>query len=743
MKISMRVNVRFQILFSLSLLAGLWSAAHAQEYNVVSPDGSLKIHLNVAADIRYDVAKNGTPVITPSPIGLTLSTGLVVGSNATVKSTATVSVDEPIERPYGKNDNLRDQYNQLRIDFEEHYSLVVRAYDEGVAYRFETALGGNVDVMSEEANFNFAGTTQVIFPEADTEMRSWERSYNTYASISAINAQRFSITPAMFSYTASGMRVVVAESDLLDYPGMYLQPSGATSVKGKWAYYPKEVSFPDNIYEYHRVTKREEFLARTSGTRQYPWRVAIVTTDDRTLLTNELIYKLATPSVLTNTDWIKPGRSAWEWWHDAILETTQIPSGTKNLNLALYKFYVDFAAQNKLEYVTLDAGWSTSYIRELVQYAASRNVKIFVWDFINLPVESPGRIAELKSYGVAGIKVDLIERDDQVAINWFEQLASACAQQQLMIIFHGCAKPTGLQRKYPNIVNFEAVRGAECTKWDDTPNPDYHLQFPFIRMLAGPLDYTPGSMRNVRRAEFQPIGVGVPNTIGTRTHEVAMYVMFDQPLAYLCDAPTEYRKYPDILYFLSKVPTVWEQTLPLSAEVGKYAVIARKHAGEWYVGAMTNYEARDVEVDFSFLPAGVDRVADVYRDTPTSETNAKSYQHEIITITNQSKLTFHLASGGGLALRIRDVNEVTSIGKSEEGSKVSIYQNTDRTQLTVRSKSPVHEVSITDLSGRVVQHEIKDIQQETHVIDTARLGAGVYIVYVSTGERVYSSRIIR
>ncbi|MBT1685430.1 glycoside hydrolase family 97 catalytic domain-containing protein [Dawidia soli] len=739
----MRVNVRFQILFSLSLLAGLWSAAHAQEYNVVSPDGSLRIHLNVAADIRYDVAKNGTPVITPSPIGFTLSTGLVVGSNATVKSTATASVDEPIERPYGKNDNLRDHYNQLRIDFEEHYSLVVRAYDEGVAYRFETALGGSVDVMSEEANFNFAGTTQVIFPEADTEMRSWERSYNTYASISAINAQRFSITPAMFSYTASGMRVVVAESDLLDYPGMYLQPSGATSVKGKWAYYPKEVSFPDNIYEYHRVTKREAFLARTSGTRQYPWRVAIVTTDDRTLLTNELIYKLATPSVLTNTDWIKPGRSAWEWWHDAILETTQIPSGTKNLNLALYKFYVDFAAQNKLEYVTLDAGWSTSYIRELVQYAASKNVKIFVWDFINLPVESPGRIAELKSYGVAGIKVDLIERDDQVAINWFEQLASACAQQQLMIIFHGCAKPTGLQRKYPNIVNFEAVRGAECTKWDDTPNPDYHLQFPFIRMLAGPLDYTPGSMRNVRRSEFQPIGVGVPNTIGTRTHEVAMYVMFDQPLAYLCDAPTEYRKYADILYFLSKVPTVWEQTLPLSAEVGKYAVIARQHAGEWYVGAMTNYEARDVEVDFSFLPAGVDRVADVYRDTPTSETNAKSYQHEIITITNQSKLTFHLASGGGLALRIRDVNEVTSIGKSEEGTKVSIYQNTDRTRLTIRSKAPVHEVSITDLSGKVVQHEIVAALQETHEIDTARLGAGIYVVYVSTNERVYSSKIIR
>jgi alpha-glucosidase len=737
----MKINSRFKILLCLFLL-GLGSAAYAQEYNVVSPDGSLKIHLNVATDIRYNVDKNGTAVITPSPIGLTLSTGLVVGKDATVKSTETITVDQPIERLYGKN-TLRDHYNQLRIDFEEKYSLIVRAYDEGVAYRFVTALSGNVDVMSEDANFNFANQTEVIFPEADTEMRSWERSYNTYASIGAIDSRKFSITPAMFSDLGSGIRVVVAESDLLDYPGLYLQPSGTKGVKGKWAYYPRTVSDPTDIYKYHRVIDREAFLARTLGTREYPWRVVIVSTDDKDLLTNELVYKLATPSVLTSTDWIKPGKSAWEWWHDAILETTQIPSGTKNLNLPLYKFYVDFAAQNKLEYVTLDAGWGTSYIKELCQYAATKNVKIFVWDFINMAVENPGRIAELKSYGVVGIKVDLIERDDQVAINWFEQLAKACAQQQLMIIFHGCAKPTGLQRKYPNIVNYEAVRGAECVKWDDTPNPDYHLQFPFIRMLAGPLDYTPGSMRNVRRAQFTPIGAGVPNTIGTRTHEVAMYVMFDQPLAYLCDAPTEYRKYTDILYFLSKVPSVWDQTVPLAAEVGKYAVIARKKGGAWYVGAMTNYDARDVEVDFSFLPDGIERVADVYRDTPDSETNAKSYQHEIVTVTNQSKLTFHLASGGGLAIRIRDINEVTSIGKGEEGSKIAVYQNSDRTRLTIRTKSLVHEVSITDISGKVIQHEVVETKQETHEIDTARLGAGIYMVYISTPERIYSSKIMR
>lgn len=646
------------------LLMFILSNAYSQQYTVNSPGERLEFRLDIGATITYSVSHDGTTLITPSEIALTLTTGGTLGANETVAATSTRTVNNTIVTPYGKNASITEHFNELKVDFESNFSLIVRAYNEGVAYRFVTALGGDVIVESETAIFNLSGTPGVLFPEADAAMQSWERSYYDYSSINQIAVNRFAVTPTMFSYPNS-VRLVIAESDLFDYPGMYVQRT-ATGMKGKWAQYPKTVSDPGDMYKYHRVLTRENYIAKTSGTREYPWRVMIVSDEDKDLLNNELIYKLAKPSVVSNTSFIKPGKSAWEWWHDAILETQAIPSGLGNLNLALYKFYVDFAAQYKLEYITMDAGWSTSFAAELCQYAASKNVKVILWDFINLPVEDPSRLAQLKLMGAAGVKVDLIERDDQVAINWMEQIAQKCADLGLVVIFHGCSKPTGLQRTYPNIVNFEAVRGAECAKWDDSPNPDYHLQFPFVRMLAGPLDYTPGSMRNLHRSQFAPIPTGIPNTMGTRAHELAMYILFDQPLAYLCDSPTEYRKYANVMSFMSRVPTTWDRTIPLAAEVGKYAVIAKQKGEEFYVAAMTNGEARDVEVDFSFLPEG-EFFAEVLRDNPSTSTDAKQMTREVMSVNNQTKKTFSLAAGGGATIYIGDL--VTSVNGEEASTR--------------------------------------------------------------------------
>lgn len=731
--------------WTVLILAFCIVPAYSQPYTVTSPNGSLTIRVEVSSVIEYEVLYDDVPLITPSVISLSLNTGLVLGQDATVESTGTRSVNEKIEPLYGKNKELDDHYNELEINFTQQYALILRAYDEGVAYRFRTALGGDVIVEAEEANFNFSGDPGVIFPEADADMRSWERAYDTYASLQEIPAGKFSVTPTMFSYPASGIRVVIAESDLLDYPGMYLQRNDGAGMKGKWAHYPKTVSEPDNVYAYHRVLEREDYLARTTGTRSYPWRVVIVSTEDKDLLNNELIYKLATPQVLTSTSWIKPGKSAWEWWHDAILETGHIPSGTDNLGYPLYKYYVDFAAQYQLEYITMDAGWSTEYAAQVCQYAASRNVKVFLWDYINLPVENPARLTQLKTIGAAGIKVDLIERDDQVAINWFEQLAKACAERELMIIFHGCAKPTGLQRTYPNIVNFEAVRGAECAKWDETPNPDYHLQFPFIRMLAGPLDYTPGSMRNVHRSEFEPVPKGIPMTMGTRAHELAMYVLFDQPLGYLCDSPTEYRKFPDVMDFLSRVPTTWDRTVPLSAEVGEYAVIAKQTGEEWYVAAMTNGEERDIEIDFSFLPEGEERTAVVLRDNEQTATYAKVCTREVITVNSQTKLNYHLASGGGLVMWIPGLITGTKTGRVEP--EIWVYPNEDGTQLAIRSAKSIwpeiRSVTIVELSGRIRHREKISRPQPLLQIDTSALASGVYVARVETASEVHALKFIR
>lgn len=715
--------------------------AFAQQYDVKSPDGLLKININVGTKIEYQVSHNNTALINTSEIAVALNTGITLGNGGEVSGTATRAVNDVITPLYGKNTTLTDNFNELTINFTQNYSLIVRAYNEGVAWRFVTALGGDVIVDSETANFNFAGTPGVIFPEADGAMQSWERSYYTYASINEIQLNRFCVTPTLFMYESEGIKVAVAESDLFDYPGMYLQRT-ATGMKGKWAQYPKTVSSPDDIYAYHRVTSRETFLAKTKGTREYPWRVVIVSTDDKDLLNNELIYKLAKPSVLTNTAYIKPGKSAWEWWHDAILETNAIPSGLNNLSYDLYKYYVDLAADYGLEYITMDAGWSTSYAAQICAYAATKNVKVFAWDFINMPVEQPGRLAQLKALGIAGVKIDLIERDDQEAINWFELLAKKCAELDMMIIFHGCGKPTGLQRTYPNIVNFEAVRGAECNKWDDTPNPDYHLQFPFIRMLAGPLDYTPGSMRNVHRSQFTPKGSGVPMSMGTRAHEVAMYVMFDQPLGYLCDAPTEYRKFDDVMKFISRIPTSWDQTLPLSAEVGKYAVIAKRKGEDWHVVAMTNGNPRNVDVDLSFLPEG-EFFAEVIRDNESTDANAKVITREIVPVTNQTKMNFRLTQGGGANMYISKLLMTGINDKTER--KFLVYQDTAGTLLTINSDESLETIYIADITGKILySREVTKKDTFKTDVDISSLAKGhVYLVYGNTRTKAYATKFVK
>jgi alpha-glucosidase len=721
-------------LLAIVFFAFILTPLSAQVYEVKSPNGSLTFRLTVGSDLKYSVTHGTTWLIIPSPIALRVNGGTVLGANPVVNNTQVNSVNTTITNLYGKNRTLDEVYNERRIDFNGNYSLIIRVYDEGVAYRFVTSLTGEMIVDFETATFNLAGTPSVFFPEADDAMTTWERSYLRFNSINEIAVNRFSVTPTMFSYPALGFRVLIAESDVFDYPGMYIQRT-SSGMLGKWAAYPKTVADPDDIFKARKVLTRESYIAKTQGTREFPWRVVIVSTDDKDLLTNQLIYKLARPSVIQDESFIVPGKSAWEWWHDAILETTTIPSGTANLSYELYKYYVDFAAEYKLEYMTLDAGWKEEYLAEICQYAASKGVKIFVWDFINLAVEDPNRLAFLKAFGIAGVKIDFIDRDDQIAINWLESIAKRSAELGMMVIFHGVSKPTGLERTYPNIVNYEAIHGAEQSKWNATANPDYHLEFPFIRMLAGPLDYTPGSLRNIHVSQFNPIPVGIPNTMGTRARELAMYILFDQPLGYLCDSPTEYRSVPNFINFLSKVPTVWDETIPLAAEVGEYAVLAKRKGEEWYVAAMTNSEARQVEIDFSFLPTG-EYFAEVNSDNEFTDINAKVMTREMVTISNTSKMTFDLVQGGAAVLRIN--NLITSIGEKRT-SAFTVFIDQASTRLTIQSDHYLDTFYIVDAMGRMhdVIYPSKDQKEVSTDISTLP-GGQLYLVYGKTsgGQRV-------
>lgn len=648
------------VMYVLMLVSiSIYGQTSKKSLEAISPDGKNKIQITLKDKIYYSVSNEGFSIVDKSPISITLLDRVLGTSPVLVKATPSQHLGV-IKLPYGNSSELRDDYNELQIDFAGNYSVILRAYNDGVAYRFKTDVDGLVTVVNEEATFNLMPALSVNFPESDV-FTSWEVPYVSYSSISEIADGKKAITPVLF--TSKKSLVVIAESDVRDYPGMYLAKGNGT-MKGVWAPYPKKTQLGSWGNFVSVVKETENFIAKTDGKRLYPWRVIITTNDDRTLLTNEIIYKLASPLAI-DASWIRPGKATWEWWHDAIVEDAVIPSGMANRNTALYKHYIDFAASNKIEYLMLDAGWSDIFdlskvnakndIRELIRYGKSKDVDLFLWCVATTLVGDLDKTMDLMAeWGVAGLKVDFIDRDDQEAITWFEKIAEAAAKRKLMINFHGCSKPTGLERAYPNIVNYEAVRGAECSKWDYTANPNHHVTVLFSRMLAGPLDYTPGSMRNKTKELFKPVDPGLPSTQGTRCHELSMYVLFDQPFAMLCDAPAEYRKFPDIMKYLSSVPTTFDETKVLSAKVNQYAVVAKRKGKQWFVGAMTNWENRKVVADLSFLPEGIEFKADIYCDVTDSNRDATQYEHRSVTVDRATRLDLNLAKGGGAVVYIHE-----------------------------------------------------------------------------------------
>lgn len=726
---------------------------YSSEYEVISPDNLLKIKLNVNNGVTYEISHATTTLILPSKIGLNLSDGMIVGAG-TIKNTTTNSVNNVVEPVFGKNKVIAELYNELIISFNENYDLVVRVYNEGIAYRFVTRLNNEIIVNSEDVIFNFNDTPMIFFPECDTNIysekdqkgiswpihqgyRNFERVYSIYNAPTAISSEKFSVTPVLHAMSGtSNYKIVITESDTYDYPGMYIEQNGHNSMKGKWANYPKQVMDP-NVeyssnywYSNHLVISRENYIAKTDGNRKFPWRVIIVSDEDKTLLNNELVYLLAEPSKISDTSWIKPGKSVWEWWHKAMLDGVEFPVGNNNLGFQLYKYYVDWASLHGIEYMTLDAGWSESYIKTLCFYAAQKNVKIIVWSWASCVREYPNGdwIKRMKDYGVSGIKIDFFERNDQIAMKWGYEFAERLAAHQMVAIFHGCPVPAGINRTYPNILNFEAVRGAEDNFWRSIVTPDYHTQFPFIRALAGPFDYTPGSMRNVTEAEFKPLDLPntVPMSMGTRSHELSMFVIFDHWLGYLCDAPTEYDKYPDVRDFLTQVPAVWDKTVPLDAKLGEYILTAKQKGEKWYVGGMSNWDERDMEVDFSFLISNETYKALILRDHPNSSVEPKLYINESATVNSSSKLNFHCAKGGGFVIVLTKTDTGIKTVKENEPFKLTV--NHSEKTLSLVSEQPIQSIWISSALGQHLYNKTLKNSTNQMTINTDKWGAGTYII---------------
>jgi alpha-glucosidase len=457
-------------------------------------------------------------------------------------------------------------------------------------------------------------------------------------------------------------KVVILEADLEDYPGMYLNINQTRKgLMGVYAPYPLEAQLGGFGGINYIPTKRTDYIAKTSGTRSFPWRAIAISRSDKELLNNDIVQKLASPSRIADASWIKPGQVAWDWWNDWNISHVDFKAG---INTPTYKYYIDFAAANKIPYIIMDGGWSEMLkltkvvpainLQEILDYGKQKGVDVILWASWYAVTQQKDTIFPLYAkMGVKGFKIDFVDRDDQVAVASLYEIAKTAAKYHLLVDYHGVFKPTGLQRTYPNVIGYEGVKGLENYKWAIEDQPRYVTSIPYIRMMAGPMDYTPGAMRNATKENFRPIGAN-PMSQGTRCCQLAMYVVFEAPLQMLSDNPTTYMKEQECTDFITNVPTTFDETVPLDGKVGEYVALARKKGDVWYVGAITNWDARNVTLDFSFLGEGTYQ-ATVFKDGVNADRDATDYKKEVVKILSADKLIIQLSPGGGWAARIEKV----------------------------------------------------------------------------------------
>ena len=629
--------------------------SYGQAYDLLSPDQKTRLRIEVGDEIRYTLYHNSRELIAPSPISLTINGSQQLGINPQLEGVSRRSVDEmihPVVRV--KSRYVADRFNEITFDFKGNFSLYFRAYDDGVAYRFRTEYDKEIEVSAEEVTFNFTDDHHVYFPTEESFLTHSERLYE-YIPISSIPPDKMSSLPVLIDIE-EGPKVAVVEADLEDYPGMYLVGNNDSSLHGIFpAVALAEKQTRDRTVE---VIERAAYIARTSGTRTFPWRAIVVADRDADLIESQMVYKLSKPAQLEDTSWIKPGKVAWDWWNANNIFGVDFKAG---INTETYKYYIDFASEFGIDYVILDEGWyelgdlfkinPEIDLEGLLRYAKQKNVGIILWVvWKTLDDQLLEALDQFQKWGVKGIKVDFMQRDDQWMVNFYRRVAMEAGKRHLLVDFHGAYKPAGLRRAFPNVLTREGVRGLEHSKWSKQPTPEHNLTIPFIRMLAGPMDYTPGAMNNAQEKNFRAV-FDRPMSLGTRCHQLAMYVVYESPLQMLADSPSHYLRERECLEFISRVPTVWDETRVLDARVADYVLIARRSGEEWYVGAMTDWTPREMALDLDFL-GDVEYTMEIYRDGPNADRYGNDYEKVVQQISNGDPFKIRLAPGGGWAARI-------------------------------------------------------------------------------------------
>lgn len=661
------MNKQLITLFTAALLCMPAVGSAAKQYALSSPDGLLRATVSVTdGKLTYSLSHNGTSVLAASPLAMEISGHRTLGEG--VKSAKRVErkrVNVNRATPFYRKSSVSLQCNQLTLQFGD-YDVQFQAYDQGLAYRFVTHMSDSINVVSETAEFTLPADCEIYTTKVNSKGKTYEEQLknsfeNTYeqAPLSQIDRSKLCQGPVLVSLT-DGKRLLISDYNTLDYPGMMLYPADGNRLVAYYAGVPKTQHQGGHNNLQMLVDSRQPYIARTAGSRTFPWKMLIVATADEQLLTTDVPVCLADEPKITDTSWIKPGKVAWDWWNHWNLKGVDFKTGVNN---DTYRYYIDFAAKNGIEYVILDEGWAVNLaadlmqvvpeidLEQLVAYANQRGVGLVLWaGYKAFARDIEGVCAHYSKMGIKGFKIDFMDRNDQEIERFLEDAARIAAKHHLFVDFHGTCPPQGLQYIWPNVLNFEAVAGLEQVKWSTFKQYDevrHETILPFIRQVVGPMDFTQGAMRNATRANFYKCNTQ-PMSQGTRCRQMGLYMILESPFNMLCDAPTSYEANQECTSFIAGVPTVWDETRVLKAKVGECVVEARRKGNSWWIGGITNWDARDIELDLSFLQG---RSMTIFTDGVNADKNAEDYKSQTLEVP--ATLTVHLAPGGGFAAVIK------------------------------------------------------------------------------------------
>ncbi|ABV86953.1 glycoside hydrolase family 97 protein [Shewanella pealeana] len=630
-------------------------------YTLASPNGQLQLSVTrtAAQGVNYSLRVSGKQVLQDAVADITLQGMKTSLTKAKLIDITRQSIDRELEpHVQQKSERIREHYNQLTLRFDNKLTLAFRLFDQGLAYRFITEQSGELVVEAETVAVNFAGDHSVLFPEETSFISHNERLYLP-KKLSEISSKQFASLPLLVD--VDGIKLVITETGLRDYPGLWLEGSDKQGFNARFPAVVLGSELKQDSDRNENILKRADFIAQrqaidvASQSGQFPWRVFAIAQNDAELLTNELSYLLA-DELAIDASWVKPGQVAWDWWNANNVFGVDFEAG---INTQTYKYYIDFAAKYGIEYIVLDEGWhhldsvlnvvDDIDVQEIIAYGKSKNVDVILWViWKTLDNEREQALAQFEAWGAAGIKVDFMQRDDQAMVNYYWKIAEQAAKHKLLVDFHGSYKPAGLRRAYPNVITREGVRGLEHNKWADYITAEHNLTLPFIRQLAGPMDYTPGAMVNAQPENFK-INFNRPMSKTTRVHQLAMYLVFESPLQMLADTPSHYLREHESTEFITSVPTVWDETLVLSAKIGDHIIIARRSADKWFIGVMGNSQAREFTLDLSFLADSASQVYQMnsFADGLNADKYASDYLSKSEQVTAKDKVKITLAPSGG------------------------------------------------------------------------------------------------